>query len=75
MLKFNLYLTNKCLHFQVNMWSENKYGKSLPSYTVKVVTHLQGEEAAPAPGQQQDTTQAIPDVRSCCVANNVSHVT
>ena len=53
------------------MWSENKYGKSLPTYEVKVVTHLQGESSAGSPSHE-DRPQ-LPDTRACCVGKNVSH--
>ena len=54
------------------MFAKNKFGKSLPTYDVKVVTHLQGEKAAPGPSDDQ---LDIPDIKSCCVASNVSHPT
>ena len=59
--------------FQVNMWAENKYGKSLKTYDVKVVTHLEGESAPGTPDVLQ--TPALPDIKSCCISKNVSHPT
>ena len=53
------------------MWSENKYGKSLPTYEVKVVTHLQGESSPATPRKEDRPT--LPDIRACCVGKNVSH--
>ena len=59
--------------FKVNMWAVNKYGKSLNTYDVKVVTHLQGESAPLSPDTKQ--TPALPDIKSCCISKNVSHPT
>ena len=53
------------------MWSENKYGKSLPTYEVKVVTHLQGESSPSTPSEEDQPT--LPDIRACCLGKNVSH--
>ena len=44
-------------------------GESLPTYTVKVVTHMDGKTVDPAPVE----SPGLPDIRSCCVSNNVSH--
>ena len=57
------------------MWSENKFGKSLSTYSIKVVTHLKGESADPQPSEDDEDQPQIPDIKSCCVANNVSHAT
>ena len=64
---------SKLSFFQVNMWAENKYGKSLKTYDVKVVTHLEGESAPGTPDILQ--TPALPDIKSCCISKNVSHPT
>ena len=61
--KFSLY--------EVQMWAVNSAGRSLPTYSVRVVTHLEGEEAGPGPVETPD----IPDIRQCCVNKNVSHAT
>ena len=53
------------------MWSENKFGASLPTYNVKVVTHLQGESSASSPTEEDKPK--LPDVRSCCIGKNVTH--
>lgn len=54
------------------MWAANSNGGvSLPTYAVKVVTHLEGEEN-PSVWEMQRVPN-LPDVRSCCIANNVSH--
>ena len=53
------------------MWSENKFGKSLPTYDVKVVTHLKGESSVPSPGEADRPN--LPDIRSCCIGKNVTH--
>ena len=58
-------------YFQVSMWSESKYGKSLPTYEVKVVTHLQGESSPSTPSEKDRAT--LPDIRGCCLGKNVSH--
>merc|ERR1719322_996152 len=47
--------------YEVNMWSENKFGKSLSTYSIKVVTHLKGESADPEPSADDDDHPQIPD--------------
>jgi len=60
--KFSLY--------KVSMWAENKNeGKSLPTYDVKVVTHMEGDSKDP----KAIETPSLPDIRSCCISKNVSH--
>ena len=52
------------------MWAENKKGgKSLPTYSVKVVTHMEGDSKDP----EALESPTLPDIRSCCVSKNVSH--
>ena len=52
------------------MWAENSAkGKSLKTYTVKVVTHIVGESSPAGPL----VTPEIPDIKSCCIEKNVSH--
>lgn len=60
--KFSLY--------EVSMKAVNKDGgESLPTYAIKVVTHMEGESKDPEAKGSPD----LPDIRSCCIANNVSH--
>ena len=76
--KFSLYEVSldekgkilKELLYQVSMIAINKNGgESLPTYTVKVVTHMEGEALDPTAVE----TPNLPDIRSCCISNNVSH--
>ena len=46
-----------------------KGGESLPTYSVKVVTHMDGETLDP----KAEESPGLPDIRSCCLSNNVSH--
>ena len=59
--KFSLY--------EVSMWTEGlNSGKSLPTYKVKVVTHIEGERQA----ESQGTPPALPNTKACCAAKNVT---
>lgn len=44
-------------------------GASLPTYGVKVVTHMEGRKKDP----KAEESPSLPDIRSCCISNNVSH--
>eukprot|EP00090_Calanus_glacialis_P031499 TRINITY_DN5209_c0_g1_i1.p1 TRINITY_DN5209_c0_g1~~TRINITY_DN5209_c0_g1_i1.p1 ORF type:complete len:1460 (-),score=250.05 TRINITY_DN5209_c0_g1_i1:454-4833(-) len=60
--KFSLY--------EVSMLALNKNGgASLPTYGVKVVTHMEGRKKDP----KAEESPSLPDIRSCCISNNVSH--
>eukprot|EP00092_Neocalanus_flemingeri_P093803 GFUD01119242.1.p1 GENE.GFUD01119242.1~~GFUD01119242.1.p1 ORF type:complete len:1460 (+),score=180.34 GFUD01119242.1:219-4598(+) len=60
--KFSLY--------EVSMWAENKDGgKSLSTYDIKIVTHMEGDSGDPEPLE----SPTLPNIRSCCISNNVTH--
>ena len=56
--------------YGVSMWAENSDGgKSLLTSGVKVVTHVDGQKGS----DSFEMAPAVPDIRKCCVNNNVSH--
>ena len=60
--------------YDVSMWAENKVGgKSLPTYAVKVITHIQGESRDSSGSVSTFPDLHLPDVRSCCIQQNVSN--
>ena len=60
--KFSLY--------EVSMWTEGRnQGRSLPTYATRVVTHVEGAVKEEAGLVVPD----LPDIKSCCIAKNVSH--
>ena len=76
--KFSLYEVSlhkkwkilKKLNYQVSMLALNKNGgASLSTYGVKVVTHMDGRKKDP----KAEESPSLPDIRSCCISNNVSH--
>jgi hypothetical protein len=60
--KFSLY--------EISMWTEGRnQGHSLPTYATRVVTHVEGGVAE----EGATKVPALPDIKSCCIAKNVSH--
>lgn len=56
--------------YEVSMWAENNEGgRSQKTYSERVVTHLEGHSSATSLGG----APSLPDIRSCCVKNNVTH--
>ena len=56
--------------YEVAMWTEGvNSGRSLPTYTIKVVTHIEGEQAS----MDAVAPPSLPDVQACCISKNVSH--
>ena len=56
--------------YEVQMWTEGKNGgRSLPTYKEMVVTHVEGDNLEQRDGKHPD----LPDIKSCCIKNNVSH--
>jgi len=60
--------------YTVSMWAENRMGgRSLPTYAVKVITHMQGQSRESSGSLLASSDLQLPDVRSCCIQNNVSN--
>lgn len=67
---FTLTNLEKFSLYEISMWTEGRnQGHSLPTYATRVVTHVEGGVAEAAP----TTVPDLPDIKSCCIAKNVSH--
>ena len=70
---YNVTMLEPFTLYEVSMVAWNRNGESLPTYKLKVLTHQQGDVGWKQLTPDESALPPRPDVRSCCIARNVSH--